>query len=88
MKIKKWPFSIFRWGHIVSFSFIVYVKNHLILGMHIGYNHFRVGTKTIEVEPRDVIQLSMQGWRKVRNSVWGALIKTFPEKVGGAKAPL
>ena len=28
-------------------------------GLHIGYNHYRVGTKTIAVEPRDVIQLSM-----------------------------
>ena len=33
---------------------------------HIGYNHYRVGTKTIAVEPRDVIQLSM-GPQKLNN---------------------
>ena len=38
----------------------------LNLGLHIGYNHYRVGTKTIAVEPRDVIQLSM-GPQKLNN---------------------
>jgi hypothetical protein len=36
------------------------------LPLHIGYNHYRVGTKTIAVEPRDVIQLSM-GPQKLNN---------------------
>ena len=49
----------------VDFQKVRNVRPH-VLPMHIGYNHYRVGTKTISVEPRGMILLSM-GPQKLNN---------------------
>ena len=45
--------------HTANINFYYYVPIQLLPSLHIGYNHFRVGTKTLSLHPRVANQFSI-----------------------------